>query len=89
MLCIKLADSLGVKIKSPWVSWFKASCFPAVASLMLTPFIVYKIFPPEIKHTADAPLLAKNKLEEMAPVKRDEWIMLGTMLVTVALRIDG
>ncbi|KAJ0485493.1 putative solute carrier family 13 [Helianthus annuus] len=89
MLCIKLAYSLGVKIKSPWVSWFKASCFPAVASLMLTPFIVYKIFPPEIKHTVDAPLLAKNKLEEMAPVKRDEWIMLGTMLVTVALRIDG
>ncbi|KAF5763264.1 putative solute carrier family 13 [Helianthus annuus] len=89
MLCIKLADSLGVKIKSPWVSWFKASCLPAVASLMLTPFIVYKIFPPEIKHTADAPVLAKNKLEEMGPVKRDEWIMLGTMLVTVSLWIAG
>ncbi|XP_076893535.1 dicarboxylate transporter 2.1, chloroplastic-like [Bidens hawaiensis] len=89
MLCIKLADSLGVKIKSPWVSWFKAACFPALASLMLTPLIIYKIFPPEIKHTADAPNMAKTKLEQMGPVKRNEWIMLGTMLVTVALWIDG
>ncbi|KAK1423763.1 hypothetical protein QVD17_19071 [Tagetes erecta] len=89
MLCIKLADSLGVKIKSPWVSWFKASCFPAVASLLLTPFIIYKLFPPETKHTADAPILAQTKLHEMGPVKRNEWIMLGTMLVTVALWISG
>ncbi|KAK9065115.1 hypothetical protein SSX86_016498 [Deinandra increscens subsp. villosa] len=89
MLCIKLADSLGVKIRSPWVSWFKASCFPALASLMLTPLIIYKVFPPEIKHTADAPVLAKNRLHQMGPVKRNEWIMLGTMLVTVALWIFG
>ncbi|KAI3784434.1 hypothetical protein L1987_43533 [Smallanthus sonchifolius] len=53
MLCIKLAKSLGVKIKSPWVAWFKASCFPGLASLMLTPFIIYKMFPPETKHTAE------------------------------------
>ncbi|KAK1427536.1 hypothetical protein QVD17_16223 [Tagetes erecta] len=89
MLCMKLAESLGVKIKSPWVEWFKASCFPALVSLMLTPFIIYKLFPPETKHTTDAPILAKNKLDQMGPVKRDEWIMLGTMLVIVTLWIFG
>ncbi|KAJ0693108.1 putative solute carrier family 13 [Helianthus annuus] len=89
MLCMKLAESLGVKIKSPWVVWFKASCFPALASLMLTPFIIYKICPPETKHTIDAPILAKNKLEQMGPVKQNEWIMMGTMLVTVTLWISG
>ncbi|KAD3338593.1 hypothetical protein R6Q59_026588 [Mikania micrantha] len=89
MLCLKLADSLGVKIRSPWLAWFKASCLPALASLMLTPFIVYKIFPPETKHTADAPVLAKNRLQEMGPIKRNEWVMMGTMLVTVALWISG
>ncbi|KVI03178.1 dicarboxylate transporter 2.1, chloroplastic-like [Cynara cardunculus var. scolymus] len=89
MLCIKLADSLGVTIKDPWITWFKASCFPALVSLMLTPLIVYKIFPPETKHTPDAPILAKTKLEEMGPVTSNEWIMLGTMLVTVALWISG
>lgn len=89
MLCIKLAESLGVKIKSPWITWFKAACVPALFSLMLTPYIVYKIFPPETKRTPDAPILATTKLEEMGPVKRNEWIMMGTMLVTVALWISG
>ncbi|KAL7598105.1 dicarboxylate transporter 2.1, chloroplastic [Lactuca sativa] len=89
MLCIKLADSLGVKIKDPWITWFKGSCLPASVSLMLTPLIIYKIFPPETKHTPDAPILAQTKLDQMGPVKRDEWIMLGTMLVTVALWISG
>lgn len=88
MLCIKLADSLGVKIKDPWITWFKGSCLPASVSLMLTPLIIYKIFPPETKHTPDAPILAQTKLDQMGPVKRDEWIMLGTMLVTVALWIS-
>ncbi|MFS8014966.1 putative solute carrier family 13 [Helianthus anomalus] len=50
---------------------------------MLTPLIVYKIFLPETKYTADAPIMAKNKLEQMGPVKRNEWMMMGTMLVTV------
>ncbi|KAI3784433.1 hypothetical protein L1987_43532 [Smallanthus sonchifolius] len=89
MLCIKLAESLGVKIKSPWVTWFKASCIPALASLMLTPLIIYKMFPPETKHTVNAPILANNKLEQMGPVKQLEWIMLGTMLVTVTFWIFG
>ena len=71
MLCIKLAESLGVKIKSPWITWFKAACVPALVSLMLTPYIVYKIFPPETKRTPDAPILAKTKLEDMGPIKRN------------------
>ncbi|KAM0004342.1 putative solute carrier family 13 [Helianthus debilis subsp. tardiflorus] len=89
MLCMKLAQGAGVTIKSPWVAWFKFSFFPALASLMLTPLIVYKIFPPETKYTADAPITAKNKLEQMGPVKRNEWMMMGTMLVTVTLWIFG
>ncbi|KAK1423762.1 hypothetical protein QVD17_19070 [Tagetes erecta] len=49
----------------------------------------FQIYPPETKYTRDAPILAKNKLHEMGPVKRNEWIMLGTMLITVALWIFG
>lgn len=51
--------------------------------------MVYKIFPPETKYTPDAPVMASRKLEQMGPVTRNEWIMLGTMLVTVALWIAG
>ncbi|KAG2302150.1 hypothetical protein Bca52824_030801 [Brassica carinata] len=35
LLCLKLAEELGVVIANPWVSWLKAS-LPAIISLLLT-----------------------------------------------------
>ncbi|XP_058096934.1 dicarboxylate transporter 2.1, chloroplastic [Magnolia sinica] len=89
LLCLKLAEELGVKIASPWVSWFKAASLPAIASLLATPFILYKIFPPEIKDTPDAPAMATKKLDQMGPVTRNEWVMVGTMLLAVSLWVSG
>lgn len=89
LLCIKFAESLGVNVSAKWFTWFKAASLPALVSLLCTPFVIYKIFPPETKHTPDAPVMATRKLEEMGPVTMNEWIMLGTMLVTVALWISG
>ncbi|KAK6125813.1 hypothetical protein DH2020_040442 [Rehmannia glutinosa] len=89
LLCIKLAESLGVEIPNRWVTWLKASCVPALISLLATPIILYKIYPPEVKTTPDAPAMAKRKLEQMGPIKRDEWVMIGTLLLTVALWIAG
>ncbi|KAG8383567.1 hypothetical protein BUALT_Bualt04G0027000 [Buddleja alternifolia] len=89
LLCIKLAESVGVEIPNRWMTWLKASCVPALVSLLATPIILYKIYPPEIKATPDAPVMAKRKLEQMGAVKRDEWVMMGTLLLTVALWIAG
>lgn len=89
LLCIKLAQSLGVKVPNPWISWFKAASLPALIALSATPFILFKLFPPEIKETPDAPVMARQKLEQMGPVTRNEWVMVGTMLVTIALWISG
>lgn len=89
LLCIKLAQSLGVKVPNPWISWFKAASLPALMALSATPFILFKLFPPEIKETPDAPVMARQKLEQMGPISRNEWVMAGTMLVTIALWISG
>ncbi|XAR73441.1 hypothetical protein NMG60_11007407 [Bertholletia excelsa] len=89
LLCVKLAESVGVKISNQWLSWLKAACLPALISLSVTPFILYKIFPPEIKHTPDAPAMAKQKLEQMGPVTMNEWVMVGTMFITVGLWVAG
>ncbi|KAI3462097.1 hypothetical protein Pfo_018760 [Paulownia fortunei] len=89
LLCIKLAESLGVEVPSRWLTWFKATSLPALISLLASPFILYKIYPPEIKDTPEAPDMAKRKLEEMGPIKRDEWVLMATMLLTVALWISG
>ncbi|MBA0828978.1 hypothetical protein Goarm_013602 [Gossypium armourianum] len=89
LLCLKLAEELGIVISSPWVSWFKAASLPALVSLLLTPLILYKLYPPETKDTPDAPAMAAKKLENMGPVTRNEWIMVGTMLLAVALWVCG
>ncbi|MQL79347.1 hypothetical protein Taro_011778, partial [Colocasia esculenta] len=89
LLCLKLAEELGVKIASPWVSWFKAASLPAIISLLATPYVLYKIFPPETKDTPDAPAAASERLKQMGPVTRSEWVMIGTMLLAVSLWIFG
>ncbi|KAL6959431.1 cytochrome P450-dit2 [Sarracenia purpurea var. burkii] len=89
LLCIKLAQSLGVEIENPWVSWLKVASLPASISLLATPFIMFKLFPPEIKNTPEAPAMASQKLEQMGPVTKNEWVMVATMFITVALWISG
>ncbi|KAF5733357.1 Dicarboxylate transport 2.1 [Tripterygium wilfordii] len=89
LLCLKLAEELGVIISCPWVSWFKAASLPAIVSLLLTPLVLYKLYPPEIKDTPDAPAMAAKKLEQMGPVTGNEWVMVGTMLLAVSLWVFG
>ncbi|KAL9231797.1 hypothetical protein vseg_006970 [Gypsophila vaccaria] len=89
LLCLKLAEELGVKIASPWLTWLKTACVPAFFALLLTPIILYKLYPPEIKDTPDAPAMAAEKLKNMGPVTRNEWVMLATMLLAVSLWVFG
>ncbi|KAJ7569463.1 hypothetical protein O6H91_01G079300 [Diphasiastrum complanatum] len=89
LLCLKLAQELGVVVANPWVTWFKAASVPAIIALLSTPFLLYKIFPPEIKDTPDAPALAEKKLQEMGPVTSNEWVMVATMLLAVTLWVFG
>ncbi|KAJ6816005.1 putative dicarboxylate transporter 2.1, chloroplastic [Iris pallida] len=89
LLCLKLAEELGVKIASPWVFWFKVASVPSFVALLVTPYLLYKIFPPETKDTPDAPAMATKKLEQMGPVTRNEWVMVGTMLLAVSLWVCG
>ncbi|CAB4289702.1 unnamed protein product [Prunus armeniaca] len=89
LLCLKLAEELGLIISSPWVSWFKAASLPAIVSLLATPLVLYKLYPPETKDTPDAPAMATKKLEHMGPVTKHEFIMVGTMLLAVSLWVFG
>ncbi|KAG5254246.1 oxoglutarate-malate-translocase family protein [Salix suchowensis] len=89
LLCFKLAEELGVIIPNPWISWLKAASLPALISLLVTPFVLYKLYPPETKDTPDAPAVAAKKLETMGPVSKNEWTMVATMLLAVSLWVFG
>ena len=47
LLCLKLAEEIGVNIGNPWITWFKAASVPALLGLLVTPYLIYKVFPPD------------------------------------------
>lgn len=87
LLSMKLAASLGVVVMSPWITWFKAACVPAIIGLLVTPLLVYKLYPPEITDTPEAPAQAAAKLKELGPLSQDELMVVITMGITVFMWI--
>jgi DASS family divalent anion:Na+ symporter len=86
-----LLQSLSIQngLKITWSSWALAASVPGMLSLLLMPLIVYKLYPPEIKDTPLAPAIAKQKLQEMGPLSRKEYIMIGTIFILLGLWIFG
>ena len=82
-----LAAGMGIEID--WTTWFLAALVPGLLSLAVGPWILHRIYPPEIKETAGAARMARQKLEEMGPLKSSEWTMLGTFALLLFLWIFG
>lgn len=86
-LIASLAVKIGVTLN--WTTWAVAAIVPGLISLIALPILLFTLYPPEIKHTPKAPEFAKQKLVEMGPLKRGEWIMLGTFSLLLCLWVFG
>ncbi len=86
-LAAQLAGDQGVTIT--WGSWAIAAAVPGLLSLIVIPWLIYKVYPPEVKETPEAVEIARQKLESMGAMKANEWVMLGTFILLVALWILG
>ena len=63
-------------IEITYARWAIAAILPAILSLVIVPWLLYRVFPPEIKHTPAASELASTELEAMGRMKWSEWLML-------------
>ena len=86
-LAAQIARDLGVEIS--WRGWALAALVPGLVSLGVVPWILYKIYPPEIKETPGATQIARDELARMGKLKTSEWFMLGTFLLLLILWILG
>jgi len=68
-----------------WGKWALAASVPGLLSLVIVPYLLYKIFPPQIKETPQAAQMAHEELEKMGPMKRTEKIMLLVFLLILGL----
>src|SRR5213595_3940219 len=62
-IAVSLADNYGVKIN--FGSWIVAASIPVLTMIALLPLILYKLFPPGVTKTPDAPKAARDALRTM------------------------
>jgi L-tartrate/succinate antiporter len=77
----KLDLSLGAWILGVWPV--------GLLLLAMLPAIVYAIYPPGITRSTDIPVWAGGQLAVMGPITRQEVVMAGLVLISVALWIGG
>lgn len=86
-LAVQLAGDMGIEIT--WARWAAAALVPGLISLLVVPFVIYKLYPPQIKETPGAADMARSRLADMGRMKLNEWIMLGTFILLLLLWIFG
>ena len=89
----EIARQFGLKIS--FGSWLLAASVPALAAILLLPLVLFRLFPPGIRATPDAPAAARAALREMGPLSRDEKVVAVAFLLMVtgwvtagALKLD-
>jgi DASS family divalent anion:Na+ symporter len=68
----EIAKTMGVQIT--FGSWLLASIVPVTIAFISIPYLLYRIFPPELTSTPEAPQQARILLDHMGPISRNEWI---------------
>ena len=86
-VAIKLAGLSNITIS--WFDWALAACIPGLVCLVIMPLCIYYLYPPTIKHSEEAPILASNKLKEMGPISFQEICMSLVFLLLIFLWIFG
>jgi divalent anion:Na+ symporter, DASS family len=80
----KLAkQTTGIEIT--YARWVTAALLPAIVSLILLPLLIYRLYPPEIKHTPAAAEFASDELRKLGRTKWSEWLMLLVFGLVAAL----
>jgi divalent anion:Na+ symporter, DASS family len=69
-------------VELTWVRWALAACVPGLISLLIIPYVLYRLHPPEIRNTEAAREMARSELSKMGPMSRNEqWLVAILILV--------
>lgn len=87
-----LATELAMKtagIEISWGMWTLAALVPGVIGMIVVPYFVYRIYPPEMKYSPEVKVLAREELQKMGPITRSEMILLGVFILALVLWCTG
>ncbi len=86
-LAAQMAGEMGYPIN--WASWFAAGIVPGLCSLAVIPWLVYRLNPPEIRHTPEASEFAARELHAMGPMSSAEKITCGIFVFVCGLWVTS
>jgi len=86
-LAANIAAQFGFKIT--WASWALAGIVPGMLSILIVPWVVMKIYPPEVRHTPEAAAFAASELRAMGALGRQEWILSAVFAAVCGLWITS
>jgi L-tartrate/succinate antiporter len=78
-----------VNMTFTWSEWFYGFFPVGVPLLIILPYLIYKIYPPEIKHSEEVPLWAAEELGKMGRLTLNEVIMALLAILALVLWIAG
>ncbi len=76
-------------IELTYSRWAIGAILPGLISLLVVPLLLYRLFPPEIKHTPAAAEFAAEELRRIGPMRWPEKIMLMVFGLVATLWIIG
>lgn len=85
LVAATLAKTLHVNM--PWMTWFMAGLVPGLISLIVVPWLIYKMYPPEIEETPNAKEWADTELAKMGKTSKPEKVMASVFLIALVLWI--
>jgi DASS family divalent anion:Na+ symporter len=72
-------------IELSYTTWILGSIVPGLVSLLAVPFVLYKLYPPEVTHTPHATQLAREELQRMGDMSRNERLTMFVFVLVAGL----
>lgn len=84
LLVVELARKI-LNVNITWLDWAAAASVPGLVSLLVVPYILYIIYPPEVKKTPEAKEMARQELARLGPMTGAEKIVAGVFVLAMAM----
>jgi DASS family divalent anion:Na+ symporter len=73
------------KLDLSYSQWAIGAVVPGIVALIVSPLLMYRMYPPEITHTPKAAEIAQEELTKMGPMKRSEQLMFAVFGLVAVL----
>ena len=78
-----------LQVEISWVDWFVGFAPVGFTLLALTPLVLYKVYPPEIRTASAVPRWAADQLQQMGAMTRQEATLFALIAAALALWIGA